>query len=91
MTQAILEGIDTPDWEARQPLEMLRFRQAAEAIAAQLQAQMPAMVTAAVTAAAAKGVAAADADLADVPNVLPKPPGATSRRGAHSSRHVRRG
>lgn len=74
MTQAILEGIDTPDWEARQPLEMLRFRQAAEAIAAQLQAQMPAMVTAAVTAAAAKGVAAADADLADVPDVLPKPP-----------------
>ncbi|MBM4481181.1 hypothetical protein GS445_07190 [Rhodococcus hoagii] len=74
MTQAILEGIDTPDWEAHQPLEMLRFRQAAEAIAAQLQAQMPAMVTAAVTAAAAKGVAAADVDLADVPNVLPKPP-----------------
>ncbi|MBM4686484.1 hypothetical protein GS532_22735 [Rhodococcus hoagii] len=67
MTQAILEGIGPLPTGARQPLEMLRFRQAAEAIAAQLQAQMPAMVAAAVTAAAAKGVAAADADLADVP------------------------
>ncbi|NKR60241.1 hypothetical protein GS474_16045 [Rhodococcus hoagii] len=74
MTQAIISGINTPEWEAMQPQEMLRFRQLAEAIAAQLQEQMPSMVTDAIVEAAARGRAAADAELADVPTALPKPP-----------------
>ncbi len=75
MTQAIISGIDSLEWEVMQPQEMLRFRRLAESIAAQLQAQMPSMVTDAIVEAAARGRAAADADLADVPTALPKPPG----------------
>ncbi len=74
LAEAIVEGIDTPEWWARQDASKLRFRRQAEALASQLQAQMPAMVTAAVAEAAAIGTEAADADLEDVPDALPKPP-----------------
>lgn len=74
LAEAIADGIDTPEWEARQPAQMLRFRRQAEVLAAQLQAQMPAMITAAVAEAAVIGSDAADVDLDDIPDALPKPP-----------------
>lgn len=74
LAEAIVEGIDTPEWLAQQPSAMLRFRRQAEVLAAQLQAQMPAMVTAAVAEAAAIGVEAADADVDEIPDAPPKPP-----------------
>lgn len=71
MTQAIVQGIDTPEWEARQPQEMLLFRRQAEALAAQLQSQMPAMVAGAVAAAAERGRQAADSELDKIPSATP--------------------
>lgn len=73
LAEAIAAGIDTPEWEARQPLAMLRFRRQAEMLAAQLQASMPAMVEAAVAGAAAVGKAAADADIDEDPEAKPAP------------------
>ena len=52
LAEAIVAGIDTPEWEARQPAEMLRFRQQAQLLALQLQSQMPALVEGAVAGAA---------------------------------------
>lgn len=63
LAEAIADGIDTPEWEARQPAAMLRFHRQAEALAAHLQAQMPVMVDAAVVAAADMGRDAVDEDL----------------------------
>ena len=85
MVQAVIAGIDTPEWSASQPAAMLRFRQQAEAIAARLQAAMPTMLAEAVDAAAAAGLDAADTDLADVPNALPAP-----KRPSHSSTVAKR-
>jgi hypothetical protein len=73
LAEAIAEGIDTPEWEAAQPAQMLRFRRQAEALAAHLQAQMPALISTAVSEAAATGAAAADADLDEIPSAPPKP------------------
>lgn len=70
LAEAIVAGIDTPEWEARQPAEMLRFRQQAQLLALQLQSQMPALVEGAVAGAAERGREAADEDLKG----LPKPP-----------------
>ncbi len=70
LAQAIVAGIDTPEWEARQPAEMLRFKQQAHLLALQLQSQMPALVEGAVAGAAERGREAADEDLKG----LPKPP-----------------
>ena len=70
LAQAIVAGIDTPEWEARQPAEMLRFKQQAQLLALQLQSQMPALVEGAVAGAAERGREAADEDL----KALPKPP-----------------
>ena len=85
MVQAVIAGIDTPEWSAQQPAQMLRFRQQAEAIAARLQAAMPTMLAEAVDAAAAAGLDAADTDLADVPNALPAP-----KRPSHTSTVAKR-
>ena len=74
LAQAIVAGIDTPEWEARQPAEMLRFRQQAQLLALQLQSQMPALVEGAVAGAAERGREAADEDLKALPKVPPVPP-----------------
>lgn len=74
LAQAIVAGIDTPEWEARQPAEMLRFRQQAQLLALQLQSQMPALVEGAVAGAAERGREAADEDLKALPKAPPIPP-----------------
>lgn len=74
LAQAIVAGIDTPEWEARQPAEMLRFRQQAQLLALQLQSQMPALVEGAVAGAAERGREAADEDLKALPKAPPVPP-----------------
>ena len=73
LAEAIVAGIDTPEWEARQPAEMLRFRQQAQLLALQLQSQMPALVEGAVAGAAERGREAADEDLKALPKVPPVP------------------
>lgn len=73
LAQAIVAGIDTPEWEARQPAEMLRFRQQAQLLALQLQSQMPALVEGAVAGAAERGREAADEDLKALPKAPPVP------------------
>nr|WP_312639199.1 phage minor capsid protein [Rhodococcus qingshengii] len=79
LAHAIVAGIDTPEWEARQPAEMLRFRQQAQLMALQLQAQMPALVEGAVAGAAVRGREAADEDLKALPKVPPIPPATPDR------------
>lgn len=74
LAEAIVAGIDTPEWEARQPAAMLRFRQQAQLLALQLQSQMPALVEGAVAGAAERGREAADEDLKALPKPPPKPP-----------------
>ncbi|PCK27850.1 phage minor capsid protein [Rhodococcus qingshengii] len=74
LAEAIVAGIDTPEWEARQPAEMLRFRRQAQLLALQLQSQMPALVEGAVAGAAERGREAADEDLKALPKVPPVPP-----------------
>jgi hypothetical protein len=74
LAEAIVAGIDTPEWEARQPAEMLRFRQQAQLLALQLQSQMPALVEGAVAGAAERGREAADEDLKALPKPPPVPP-----------------
>lgn len=74
LAQAIVAGIDTPEWEARQPAEMLRFKRQAQAIALQVQSQMPALVEGAVAGAAERGREAADEDLKALPKAPPVPP-----------------
>ncbi|MES9518870.1 phage minor capsid protein [Rhodococcus erythropolis] len=74
LAEAIVAGIDTPEWEARQPAEMLRFRQQAQLLALQLQSQMPALVEGAVAGAAERGREAADEDLKALPKAPPVPP-----------------
>lgn len=74
LAEAIVAGIDTPEWEARQPAEMLRFRQQAQLLALQLQSQMPALVEGAVAGAAERGREAADEDLKGLPKPPPVPP-----------------
>ncbi|QIP39758.1 hypothetical protein G9444_2514 [Rhodococcus erythropolis] len=73
LAEAIVAGIDTPEWEARQPAEMLRFRQQAQLLALQLQSQMPALVEGAVAGAAERGREAADEDLKGLPKAPPVP------------------
>lgn len=73
LAQAIVAGIDTPEWEARQPAAMLRFRQQAQLLALQLQSQMPALVEGAVAGAAERGREAADEDLKALPKAPPVP------------------
>lgn len=79
LAQAIVAGIDTPEWEARQPAEMLRFRQQAQLLALQLQSQMPALVEGAVASAAERGREAADEDLKALPKAPPIPPATPDR------------
>lgn len=73
MVDAITRGIDTPEWAAQQPAELLKFRAQAASIAAQLQAAMPAMVGEALDEANGRAVEAADEDVKDVPKVAPIP------------------
>lgn len=73
LAEAIVAGIDTPEWEARQPAAMLRFRQQAQLLALQLQSQMPALVEGAVAGAAERGREAADEDLKSLPKAPPVP------------------
>jgi len=73
LAEAIVAGIDTPEWEARQPADMLRFRQQAQLLALQLQSQMPALVEGAVAGAAERGREAADEDLKALPKAPPVP------------------
>lgn len=73
LAEAIVAGIDTPEWQARQPADMLRFRQQAQLLALQLQSQMPALVEGAVAGAAERGREAADEDLKALPKVPPVP------------------
>lgn len=79
LAEAIVAGIDTPEWEARQPAEMLRFRQQAQLMALQLQSQMPSLVEGAVAGAAVRGREAADRDLKALPKVPPIPPATSDR------------
>ncbi|NMM84305.1 hypothetical protein B2J88_08020 [Rhodococcus sp. SRB_17] len=73
MVDAITRGIDTPEWAANQPAELLKFRAQAQSIAAQLQAAMPAMLGEALDEANGRAVEAADEDVKDVPKVAPIP------------------
>lgn len=79
LAEAIVAGIDTPEWEARQPAAMLRFRQQAQLLALQLQSQMPALVEGAVAGAAERGREAADEDLKALPKPTPVPPATPDR------------
>jgi hypothetical protein len=79
LAEAIVAGIDTPEWEARQPAAMLRFRQQAQLLALQLQSQMPALVEGAVAGAAERGREAADEDLKALPKPPPIPPATSDR------------
>lgn len=79
LAQAIVAGIDTPEWEARQPAAMLRFKQQAQLLALQLQSQMPALVEGAVAGAAERGREAADEDLKALPKPPPVPPATPDR------------
>lgn len=84
MVDAITRGIDSPEWAAQQPAELLKFRAQAQTIAAQLQAAMPAMVGEALDEANGRAVEAADEDVKDVPKVapIPKPDSDEAKRAA---------
>lgn len=63
MADAVSKGIDTPEWAAQQPAEMLRFRNQAQQLANGLTAAAPSVVGEAVQAAAKFGRDAVDADI----------------------------
>jgi len=62
LAEAIIDSIDTDQWQQVQASRQVEFRQAAEALARHLQAAMPQLLQDAVQAAAALGEQAADED-----------------------------
>lgn len=63
LADAITKGIDTPDWYANQPAEMLRFRNQAQRLANGLNATTPNLITTAATDAVKFGRDAVDEDI----------------------------
>lgn len=88
MVEAIIAGIDTPEWEAQQTGAMLAFRDQARTIAAELGQKMPGMVADAVDEAGRMGREAADEALAGIPD-RPIPPGTPPRPDTPESQRTK--